>query len=311
MTNIIHRSSTHSIRESFTLALLAITIFSSCKATEPIPEAYLLTANQHARCMELLREGLHGKEFWASIYSAEALVREEYSFEVTPLFRSRIEQESDDRRRAAYATVLVRAGYREALVMLQDLLLSNDPETKILAAQGMFRSADVADVSLLEEAMTQTQNNRLSLYAAAALALARDAKTLNIIRRGLESSDAAARYVAADIIAVLGAAEDDMDALLQNREQTSSEFERFYVLRALAIFGHDPSRQELTAMLEHSDPTIRARAAFVMGEAWIVEQSDRLYALLDDPAMEVRVRAAQALLILSSPVSPERYLRLR
>lgn len=282
-----------------------------CKSSEPIPEAFLLTGNQHTRCLEVLREGLHSDEFWPSIYGAEGLVRDGYAFEVTSLFRDRLKTETDYRKRASYATVLVRAGQRDALVELQDQLLVDDVEAKILAAQGMFRSADVADVSLLEQAMSEGNNGRLRLYAAAALALAKDAKTMGIIRDGLVSSDPASRYVAADIIAVLGAAQDDTAALLENLDQTFSDFERIFVLRALAIFGHEASRQELIGLLNHRDPSIRARAAFVMAEAWVVEQSNRLYTMLDDPDLAVRVRAAQALFILANPTSPERYLRLR
>ena len=302
----------HALRPvAATIAWLCAMLIAGCKAAQPIPEPYLLTGNQHARCMQVLREGLSGDEFWASIYAGEALVRDGYGFEVIPLFHERLARESDPRKRAGYAGVLVRAGQRDALVDLQDLLLGDDVEAQIMAAQAMFRTASVADATLLEEAMAEGRNGRLRLYAAGALALTRDAKTLDFIREQLHSDDPANRYVAADIIAVLGSARDDLETLLDLRDRAGSEFERFFVLRALAIFGNEDARAALVQLLRHSDPTIRARAVFVMAEAWIVEQSDQLYAMLNDPSLAVRVRAAQALLILSNPTAPERYLRLR
>ncbi len=295
----------------FGFFIAGILFLASCKSTEEVPEPYLLTANQHEKCMEVLREGLHSDEFWASIYAGEALVRNEYSFDVTPLFRERLAEEQDAQKRAAYASVLTRSGDTDALIELQDVLLTNDIEAQILAAQGMFRTASVADAQLLEEAMAEGNDGRLRMFAAAALALVEDANTVDFIRSNLSSEDPINRYTAADIIPVLGTAKKDTLSLLVQQKNEQSEFEQFFTDRALAIFRHNPSRKTLAGFLDHNDPTIRARAAYAMAEAWIVEESDRLYAMLNDPARAVRVRAAQALLILSNPMSPERYLELR
>ncbi len=119
------------------------------------------------------------------------------------------------------------------------------------------------------------------------------------------------RYVGADVITVLGNRRDDLPVLLLNRDRTASEFERFYTLRALAFFGDEPARKELAGLMRHTDPTIRSRAVYAAAETWLVQESEYLHTLLDDPSLAVRVRAAQSLLILSNPTSPFRYLRNR
>lgn len=292
------------------LALFAGTGCSTTKL-QTVPEPILLTGNIHNRCLAILKEGLHSDEFWPMIHASEALVDAQYAFEAIPVLKRHLAEERDLRYRAGLARALVRAGERNALTELQDILLTTNTEARVIAIEAMFRVADVADVTIVTAAMDSIHDGRIRIYAAAALALARGQNTLGVIREGLASDSPAMRYVGADVITVLGNRRDDLPVLLLNRDRTASEFEGFYTLRALAFFGDASARQELAGLLRHTDPTIRSRAVYAAAETWLVQESDYLLTLLDDPSLAVRVRAAQALLILSNPTSPFRYLRNR
>ncbi|MFK7847575.1 MAG: HEAT repeat domain-containing protein, partial [Rhodothermales bacterium] len=182
---------------------------------------------------------------------------------------------------------------------------------RILAAEAMFRTATLGDPTILEQSTDPIHNNRLRVFAAATLTLTDRANMKSIIREALSSDDPAARYIAADVIPLIGDRDIDIPTLIDKKDLANSDFESLYFVRALAIFGTEAARKELIGFLKHTDPTIRSRAAFAMAEAWHIDHTDRLIALLDDPALSVRVRAAQALFTLSNPTSPYRYLSLR
>ncbi len=169
----------------------------------------------------------------------------------------------------------------------------------------------MGDVTILEQSTDPVHNGRLRVFAAAALTLTDRANMKPLIREALNGNDPAARYIAADVIPIIGDRDTDVPTLIDKKDLASSDFENLYFVRALAIFGSDSARKELVRFLKHPDPTIRSRAAFAMAEAWHVDHTDQLIALLDDPALSVRVRAAQALYTFSNQLSPYRYLSLR
>lgn len=280
-----------------------------CKTASIPPSSFLLTGNVHQQCIEILREGVQGDEFWPSIHAAEALIREDYGFEATPLLRERMGREQDRRRIAGYARALAAVDQNQSVVALQDILLSDDIEARILAAEAMFRTGIVGDPAILEQATDPSQNGRLRVFAAATLTVTDQADLRTVVREALDSNDPAARYIAADVIPIIGNLEDDAPTLIDKKDLVNSDFENLYFVRALAMFGFDAARKELLSFLKHPDPTIRSRAAFAVAESWSIESSNQLIPLLDDPALAVRVRAAQALLTMANPTSAYRFLR--
>ncbi len=295
------------------LAACAMSILiCGCKTTEEIPPVYLLTANEHDQCMTVLREGLRTGDVPTSVHAAEALIQAGYGFDATPVVMNRLENEHDPVYQAGLARTLVRAGQRNAIVMLQDLLLTDNPDARLAAAKNLFQVADIGDPTLLEATLEDAQQEPLRLYSAGTLAIVQGKDVVDLIRQALHSEDPVDRIAAADIIPVLGAAKTDTSALLINYAEAPTDLEKLYMLRALSIFHHSPSREKLRAYLTHRDPTLRSRAAFAAAEAWLVDENTRLLAMVgQDPSLAVRVRAAQALLILNNPMSPYRYLGVR
>ncbi len=291
----------------FGLAIL----LAGCGATKIPPASYLITGNVHQQCLVILREGLHSNEFWPSIHAAEALIDADYTFEVQPVLIQRLKSERDRRRIAGYSRALIRTGSNQAIVDLQDILLSDDAEAKVLAAEALFRTGSIGDPAILEQALDSKRNGRLRVYAAAVLTITDRGNMRDIIREALAGDDPAARYIAADVIPVLGNMEEDLPTLIDKKDLANSDFETLYFVRAMAIFGMASAREELAGFLSHDDPTIRSRAAYAIAETWHVDKSERLLTMLEDPTLAVRVRAAQALLTLSNPNSPYRYLSLK
>lgn len=283
--------------------------FAGCKTASVPPSSYLLTGNIHQQCLAVLREGVQGDEFWPSIHAAEALIREDYAFEATPIITERLGKERDRRRVAGYARALAAADANQSVVALQDILLSDDLEARILAAEAMFKTGLVGDPVILEQATDPSNNGRLRVFAAATLTVTDRANMRDIVREALDSDDPAARYIAADVIPIIGSLEEDVPTLIDKKDLVNSDFENLYFVRALAMFGLESARKELLSFLKHPDPTIRSRAAFAIAEAWYVESTSQLIPLLEDPALSVRVRAAQALLTMANPTSAYRFLR--
>ena len=302
-----------SLQRVFNRLMLILLLGSQvgCRSSQELPPAYLLTANMHDKCMEVLREGLHSNEFWPSVIASEGLIRAGYGFEAMSVLEKKLEQETGDVYRTGLARALVRSGNRNGVVLLQDILLSGDQTAKIEAVKSMFYVADVADESLLREVYNESRNDALHIYTAGVLALTRGESTLDEVRQGLKSSDPAVRIAAADIIPVLGTSERDTTQLISNLDQSNTDLETIYLLRALSILDHTPSQVKLTRLLRHEDPTIRAKAVASVAEAWMVYLSEHIFSSLDDPSLEVRVQAAQTLLTLNDPLSPFRYIHIK
>ena len=284
---------------------------SGCKTTKELPPVFLIRANVHDKSMQTLREGLHSDEFWPSIYAAEAMIDAGYGFDAVPVLEEKIKTESEPVYRAGIGKALIRGGRKEAIVLLQDIILAEDEKAKLEALKGMFRIAAVADTSIIHNAIRTSQDPVLQLYASALLHISEKEKKLKDVRSALADTDTEIRVAASDIIPFIGSAEQDTSQLLLNLGNANSDFEKFYTIRALAMLDHPEARSSLPQFTRHKDPSIRQLATYALAESWQVEHIDVLYALLEDPALAVRVRAAQALLTLNNSSSIYRYLRIR
>ncbi len=291
------------------LAVLTGMLGMGCKTAAPPPEVYLLTANMYERCMQVLRAGLNDEEPWTAIHAAEALTGARYGFEVRPVMLDALAVVGDAPVRAGLLGELVRSGDIDSILLLQDILLEPEAEAHVEAARALFEIGIIADVALLEDAMREGRDERVRLYAAAALTRVEVLDASEFIRSRLAWDDPVVRSTAADILRVIGRARD-LQALREAREAAAFDFERAYIARALAVLGDEAARAELLAQLRAVDPVVRADAAHAAADAWLLEGTSRLYALLDDPDAAVRVRAAHALLTLSNPEAPARARRM-
>jgi sialidase-1 len=154
---------------------------------------------------------------------------------------------------------------------------------------------------LLRRASQQTENPKLQLIAAAALVRSGDNEALGLIRSRVADSRPEVRQVSAWLLARLGDARD-VRPLSDAAGRETEPVARAYELIALAALGDMQGRKALAGYLTDDNPEVRTYAAEMAGHCRAVDLAERLVRLLDDPAIDVRVRAAQSLLVLSKDV---------
>jgi sialidase-1 len=254
------------------------------------------------RCLEVLRQGLKSDEFWPAMHAAEALTQTGHRDEVRAALKDRLKSEPDARKRCGLARELVRAGDRAPLAVLLEILGQPDLDAEVYAAECLYKLAEVGDGKLLRKAMARDDKVSLQIMAAAALARSGDSQALALLRRRLAGPDAEGRMGVAYVLARLGD-KSDVPQLLENARRERDPLRRSVAFHALACLGNESGREALVRDLEASDPTIRTYSAESAGVIRATDLKDKLTRLLDDKVLDVRIRAAQALLTLSLPAS--------
>lgn len=250
--------------------------------------------------LKVLREGLRSEEFWPSIHAAEALTLAGRGGEVRKHLEPLLGREADDQRRCGLARELVRAGDRDRAKVLFDILESDDPHGHVHAAESLYKVGWKGRRDALEAAFQQTENLRLRLMAAAALAKHQDdRRAMEFLRVTLrEHQDPEIVRIAAWVIGRVGEARDRR--LIRGRIPDMAEaLQRAFLDHALAALGDPDGQTALLRNLSSAEGSIRTYAATFAGEIGLMQAKSRLIEMLDDPHLDARLRAAQALLVLS------------
>jgi sialidase-1 len=184
--------------------------------------------------------------------------------------------------------------------VLLDVLGGENPYGHTHAAESLFKVGDIGDGRLLRAAMLGEENPKLQLMSAAALARCGNPAATALVRKQVNHRDAEVSRIAAWILAQIGD-KSDLPALRDGFARFDDPLTRCYFANALATLGDDQGRKELRANLAHADPAVRTYAANFAGDARAFEAVEDLTRLLNDPVLDVRIRAAQSLLMLSQP----------
>jgi sialidase-1 len=259
---------------------------------------YNLPAGVRGKCLQQLRTALVGTEFWPAMHAAEALTLAGQPAEVRSALEPQLATEHDDQHRCGLARELVRADRLSRVSVLVAVLGKQDAYGHTHAAESLYKIGQAGDPRLLRRAVQQTENPKLQLMAAAALTRSGDGAQLGLIRSKLTDSRPEVRQVAAWLLARLGDPRDIgplAEAASREKEPVARAYERI----ALAALGDGQGRQALAEYLTDNNPELRTYAAEMAGYCRAVELAGQLTRLLDDPTTDVRVRAAQSLLVLS------------
>ena len=249
------------------------------------------------RGLAILRAGLKSEEFWPSIHAAEALTLAGRGAEVTALLAPKLAGEKDDQKRCGISRELVRAGdWGKAQAML-DILAGDDPHGHVHAAESLFKVAEIGDGEAMRKAM-ESDNVKLKVMSAAALARCGSPAAYKVLRGLLADEEEETARLAAWVLARIGD-RSDIQQLRINEARAKSPVAVCYQQHALATLGDKRGRAALLKNLESSDPAIRVYSATFAGDARMLEAKDSLIALLDDDVLDVRIRAAQSLFVLS------------
>lgn len=255
--------------------------------------------NVQAHALAVLRSGFAADEFWPSMHAAEALSASGHQDEVRTVLTEELELETDDQRRCGLARELVRSGDRSYVNLLLAILADNRSNGRVHAAESLFKVTEIGDGSELRAAM-HDEDPRLVLMASAALARCGNPAALANIRDLLSHEDEAIRTITVWVLRQLGDA-SDIETLRQLLANATDPQFRGQFVNAMAQLGDPAACEQLIKNLSAEDAVVRIYAAEAAAN---LENSDELQKalveLLDDEELDVRIRAAHALLALGS-----------
>ncbi len=275
-------------------------VLSGPVAAEPIMK---LRPEIREKALAILRDSLaladDPEQFWVAMHAAEGLTLGGYGAELQEPLGPRLKTEKDDQRLCGLARELVRAGHREHVAVLTEVLKREDSYGHTHAAESLYKVIEVGDEAVMRERFAKSDNLKLRLMAAAALARKfNDAEAYAFIRQSLASDDPDGIQIGAWILGVIGGKED-IEPMRSRLDEAPTPLIRAYVVNGLASLGDPSGMKQLIKNLSDEDPMIRTYAATFAGDAKAVQAQDRLEAMLVDPNADARVRAAQTLLQLS------------
>ena len=281
---------------SMTVALLP-THFSSAQDSTRIT----LDSATHEKCLNVLRAGMRGEEFWSSMHAAEGLTLGGHGLEVIEYLTPKLETETDDQHLCGIAREIVRAGDRSVVPVMGDILEGDNSYGHVHAAESLFKVCETGDRQSMLRAHQQNDNIKLKLMAAGALVRCGDAEAIQTVRDLLGDGDPQNYAIAAWVLGQIGDS-SDIPRLKAQLTRCPDAAIRANFEHALAILGDPDGLQSLEKNLTSSDNAIRTYAATFASDARATGVVDRLMAMLGDPFPDARIRAAQSLLVLAGPV---------
>jgi sialidase-1 len=269
-----------------------------CRAAEDA-EQRPLSAELRLKCLNVLRAAVEGEEFWPAMHAAEALTLAGEGKSVVPHLEERLKTDKDAQHRCGLAREIVRTGKREPLTILWTTLADTKSNGRVHAAESLYKIGEVGDGKLLRAAMQERDNPKLQIMAAAALGRAGSQQALELLREHLQSEDRELRKLAAWVLGLIGDSQKDIPPIQKLRDTATDPVTQSFFVNALACLGETKARDTLAQNIDSADPAIRAYAADFA--AWSRRQGAVKADRLGDPNVDVRVRTAQALLVLALP----------
>jgi sialidase-1 len=257
------------------------------------------------RCVNVLRSGLGSDEFWPSMHAAEGLTLEGHGQDVRRALAPKLTTETDDQKRCGLARELVRAGDLAPVQVMLDILTSRNPYGHDHAAESLFKIGQIGDGTALRSLAERLDRPSPAMMAASALARWGNRDVLKVLRHFVAEANAETARIAAWALARTGD-QTDLPALRTGLQRHTDPISKAYFEHALAALGDDAGLAALIRNLDHANPEVRVMAAEFAPDARAVAARDALLRHLDDPVLDVRVRSAHALLVLSKPAPPPR-----
>ncbi|MCA8997888.1 MAG: HEAT repeat domain-containing protein [Planctomycetaceae bacterium] len=289
-------------RRTFTISMIFVLCLGMGQLSHGADQKPLkLSPEVRERCVQILQDGMHSDEFWPSIHAAEGLTLGGYGDEVIEYLTPKLTTEEDDQKRCGLAREIVRAGDRDKAQIMLEILAGEDPHGHVHAAESLYKVNELGDGVAMRKRFQETDDLRLKLMTAAALARSGDKDALAFLRKMLSHEDPELYKVAAWILGRIGD-KTDILRIRRNLSRDADELTHAYHQHSLAALGDPAGMVALGKNLQSEDPFVRTYAATFAGDAGATQFADELIDMLDDPHLDARYRAAQSLLFLSRPV---------
>lgn len=283
------------------VALLAVSLL--LLSTGKSDDAWKLDPEIRDQSLKILRDGMQSEEFWPSMHAAEGLTVSGQEQEVQSYLAPKLPQEADDQLRCGLARELVRSGNVAKSSVMMQILQGEDSHGHVHAAESLYKVGWEGSAAPLQKAFHETDDIRLRLMAAAALAKFDKGQTgkeaLSYLREHLKTEpDPEVFRLSAWVLCRIGDA-GDQDLIRTRMKDTDDSLVLAFLEHALAALGDPEGQEALLKNLQSDDPAIRTYAAVFAGEAGIIEAVPSLILQLDDENLDARIRAAQALLTIA------------
>lgn len=252
------------------------------------------------KCLTILRDGLRSDEFWPSIHAAEGLTLAGQGSEVISFLAPKLKTEQDDQRRCGLARELVRAGNWQVKSIMLKILAGDEAHGHVHAAESLYKVGEVGDGVAMREAMQKSGNAKLQIMSAAALGRCGNPEAMTLLRNKLKDKEEETRLLAAWVLGRIGD-KSDLYQLRKNVAAATNDLSRCYNQHAMAALGDPVGLKALTKNLSSDDPALRVYAATFAGDVGSSTTGKKLIQLLDDDVLDVRIRAAQSLLVIHNP----------
>ena len=275
--------------------LIAV-LFATTALHAQATHGYQLAPETKIRCVSILNEAIHAEDFPTAIHAAEALTRAGRAHEVTGPFTQRLANETDDRKKCVWSRELVRAGDSSKARVMLEILAKPDAYAHVHAAESLYKVGQVGDGNALRAAMGNRGSPILQIMAAGALAKHGDRGAMRMLHARLTDPDLETARIAAWVLGRIGGP-SNVPGLRDGVRRSSDDLTRCYFEHSLAALGDAEGRKALERNLTHENKLIRSYAATFAGDAQAVSLAPKLFLLLNDSVMDVRVRACQTLLV--------------
>ncbi len=301
MKNISQKQISKSPIQSILLFSLFVFLNLSIQSDLISAETISLSQETENRCLKILREGMQNEEFWPSIHAAEGLTLSGHGNEVIQFLKPKLKTEKNPQKLCGISRELIRAGEKQYRWVMLNILEQRDTYGHIHASESLYKVGEIGDGFRLRQAMTAKRNPVLQLMASAALAKAGSPAALKLIRKYAQSDDEHNMMIACWVLGRIGDS-SDIPQLKKNEKRAKENITRVYCIHSLAALGDSESQKKLINNLSNKDAAVRTYAAVFASEAGMVSAKNELIKLLDDEGLDVRIRAAQSLMVLSKPL---------
>ena len=284
-----------------TAALIVCVFVGSTKIGQTAEVAKLDTVTE-ARCIKILRGAVRSDEFWPSMHAAEALTLAGRGGEVVKLLTPMLPLEKDDQKRCGLARELVRAGQRQHVNVLLSIMAGEDTHGHVHSCESIYKVFEIGDGVSLRAAIQPENPIKKQLMAAAALGRGGHPQAMKILRSAVSSEDPDEARIAVWVLARIGDA-TDVPLLRKNIARFDDPLVVAYFENSMATLGDSAGLIAMAKMLQGDDPALKVYAATFAGDARAVSLAPLLLPLLEHEVLDVRVRGAQTLLVLSKPLT--------
>src|SRR6185295_10393251 len=295
---------------AFTGIALALSISTPSARSEDAGAAkspVVVSKDVQARALAVLRDALKAAtansdkpdDFIPPMHAAEALTYAGYQAEVREKLGPILPEEKLGKRRCGWARELVRAGDLAPVADLLDVLASKDENEQIMAAESLYKIGEIGDGAQLRRMMEQCPKPVGRMMAAGALARSGNLDALRRIRAALKAEDADSRAMAVWLLGRIGD-KSDVPALTKLVGNERDDLAKNFAFHALAFLGDADGATAVERNLTHPVVDVRSLAAETAGLTRNASLIPKLVKTLDDPVLDVRVRAAEALLFFTT-----------